>query len=125
MANIDPPRPGREEERSAVKSAHVTLLEALAKGPPAPGNLAVPVFAHGSLRVEVYAPRGADPQQPHDRDEIYVVARGDGVFFDGDERYSVQEGSFLFVAAGQPHRFEDFSPDFAVWVFFYGPAGGE
>jgi hypothetical protein len=23
------------------------------------------------------------------------------------------------------HRFEPFSPDFAVWVFFYGPEGGE
>jgi hypothetical protein len=31
----------------------------------------------------------------------------------------------LFVAAGQTHRFEDFSDDFAVWVFFYGPDGGE
>jgi hypothetical protein len=34
-------------------------------------------------------------------------------------------GSFLFVAAGQPHRFEEFSADFAVWVFFYGADGGE
>jgi len=23
------------------------------------------------------------------------------------------------------HRFEEFSNDFAVWVFFYGPEGGE
>ena len=23
------------------------------------------------------------------------------------------------------HRFEDFSDDFAVWVIFYGPEGGE
>jgi GNAT superfamily N-acetyltransferase len=35
----------------------------------------------------------------------------------------VQAGSFLFVAAGQVHRFEDFSQDFAVWVAFYGPKG--
>jgi Cupin domain len=107
------------------KAAHVTLLEALAKGPPPPGNLAIPVFAHGSLEVELYAPRGEDPQKPHDRDEIYVVARGTGTFFDGAERHQVREGSFLFVAAGQPHRFEDFSADLTVWVFFYGPSGGE
>jgi hypothetical protein len=31
----------------------------------------------------------------------------------------------VFVAAGQVHRFEDFSSDFAVWVAFYGPDGGE
>ena len=81
--------------------------------------------AHGSLAVELYTPRGTDPQRPHDRDEVYFVARGSGVFFDGTGRQAVEPGSFLFVAAGQPHRFEDFSPDFTVWVFFYGPSGGE
>lgn len=110
---------------SPVPSVHVSLAEALLKGPPPAGNLAVPIFAHGSLKVELYTPKGRDPQQPHDRDEVYLVARGSGVFFDGAYRHSVEAGSFLFVAAGQPHRFEDFSPDFAVWVFFYGPAGGE
>jgi len=94
-------------------------------GPPPPGNLAVPVFSHGSLQAELYTPVGRDPQQPHDRDEVYVVARGKGTFFDGSERRTVNQGSFIFVAAGQSHRFEDFSSDFAVWVFFYGPKGGE
>jgi hypothetical protein len=31
----------------------------------------------------------------------------------------------LFAAAGVAHRFENFTDDFAVWVFFYGPEGGE
>jgi hypothetical protein len=31
----------------------------------------------------------------------------------------------LFVGAGVEHRFEEFSDDLAVWVFFYGPEGGE
>lgn len=94
-------------------------------GPPPSGNLAVPIFGHGSLVVELYTPQDTDPQSPHERDEIYVVARGTGRFFDGRERRAVEPGTFLFVAAHQVHRFEDFSPDFAVWVFFYGPAGGE
>jgi hypothetical protein len=47
------------------------------------------------------------------------------MFFDATQRRRVEPGSFLFVAAGQIHRFEDFSDDFAVWVFFYGPKGGE
>jgi mannose-6-phosphate isomerase-like protein (cupin superfamily) len=97
----------------------------LRRGPPPEGNLAVPIFAHGSLDVELYTPKGRDPQQPHQRDEAYVVARGSGVFFNGEGRVPVAAGSFLFVAAGQLHRFEDFSDDFAVWVFFYGPIGGE
>jgi hypothetical protein len=33
--------------------------------------------------------------------------------------------SFLFVAAGEVHRFEDFSSDFAVRVIFFGAEGGE
>ncbi|HXU04467.1 MAG TPA: cupin domain-containing protein [Polyangia bacterium] len=101
------------------------LDEALRLGPPPAGNLAVPIFRHGSLEAEMYAPVGTDPQKPHDRDEVYVVARGSGRFFDGTERQEVQPGSFIFVPAGREHRFESFSPDFAVWVFFYGPVGGE
>jgi mannose-6-phosphate isomerase-like protein (cupin superfamily) len=107
------------------ETSHVTLLQALNMGPPPSGNLAVPIFAHGSLEVELYSPRDTDPQQPHDRDEVYVIARGTGRFFNGVSVTPVEAGTFLFVAAGQPHRFEDFSSDFAVWVFFYGPSGGE
>ncbi len=104
---------------------HVSLAEALSKGPPPPGNLAVPIFAHGSLVVELYAPVDHDPQKPHSRDEIYFVTRGHGLFFDGQEPLAVEAGSFLFVPAGAIHRFEDFSSDFTVWVAFYGPDGGE
>jgi mannose-6-phosphate isomerase-like protein (cupin superfamily) len=104
---------------------HVSLSEALRKGPPPPGNLAVPIFSHGSLAVELYTPVDRDPQKPHTRDEIYFVTRGSGLFFDGERRHSVEPGSFLFVPAGQVHRFENFSTDFTVWVAFYGPEGGE
>ncbi len=103
----------------------MNLAEAVALGPPPAGNLAVRVFAHGTLEAELYTPRGSDPQQPHRRDEVYVVARGSGLLFDGERRHKIEVGSFIFVAAKQPHRFEEFTPDFAVWVFFYGPEGGE
>jgi hypothetical protein len=42
-------------------------------------------------------------------------------FFNGVDRCPIENGSFVFVRAGQTPRFEDFSEDFAVWVFFYGP----
>ena len=103
----------------------MSLAEALAKGPPPAGNLAAPIFSHGSLAVELYTPVGHDPQKHHTRDEVYFVTRGKGLFFDGEERHAVEAGAFLFVAAGRIHRFEDFSDDFAVWVVFYGPEGGE
>ncbi len=122
MSHDDEPRDGGAR---ASLPHHVSLADALSKGPPPAGNLAVPIFKHGSLDVELYTPKNHDPQRPHDRDEIYVVARGTGTFFDGAARHVVEPGSFLFVGAGQAHRFEDFSSDFAVWVFFYGPLGGE
>ena len=103
----------------------MSLAEGLRKGPPPAGNLAVPVFSHGSLVVELYTPVGHDPQKPHTRDEVYFVARGKGLFFDGERHQPVEVGSFLFVPAGQLHRFEEFSSDFVVWVVFYGPEGGE
>ena len=37
----------------------------------------------------------------------------------------VETGEALFVPAGVEHRFEDFTDDFAAWVVFYGPEGGE
>src|SRR3954447_6823425 len=111
--------------KTTTRIVHVGLAEAMSKGPPPTGNLAVPILLHGSLVVEFYTPVGHDPQKPHTRDEVYFVARGKGFFFDGERRHSVEAGSFLFVPAGQVHRFEDFSSDLAVWVAFYGPEGGE
>jgi len=83
------------------------------------------VFQHGTLAVEVYQPNKVDLQQPHTRDEIYVVISGSGEFLNGEKRVSFLPGDFLFVAAGVPHRFENFTEDFATWVLFYGPEGGE
>ena len=111
--------------KTPMRITHVSLAEALAKGPPPSGNLAVPVFSHGTLVVELYTPVGLDPQKPHTGDEVYFVTRGKGLFFNGAQRYPVEAGAFLFVPAGQTHRFEDFSSDFVVWVAFYGPEGGE
>ena len=85
----------------------------------------VPMFRHGSLEVEFYKPHRADHQKPHSRDEIYVIVSGSGFFVNGSARQPFQAGEVLFVPAGVNHRFEDFSDDFATWVFFYGPEGGE
>ena len=105
--------------------AHIDLEEALAKGPPPPGNLAVPVFSHGSLVVEIYTPAGHDPQKPHTRDEVYVVVTGSGEFFNGGRTERFGSGDVLFVPAHVDHRFERFTDDLVVWVIFYGPEGGE
>ena len=83
------------------------------------------LFTHGTLSVEIYKPNQVDQQQPHERDEIYVVATGTGIFYLNGKRSPFQAGDFIFVPAYAEHRFEDFTEDFSTWVFFYGPKGGE
>ena len=107
------------------KTHQLSVEEALRQLEAQSGGRSVELFRHGTLIVKMYAPRGTDPQTPHAQDEIYVVASGSGLFYDGENRKPFAPGDFLFAAAGQPHRFEDFTDDFAVWVFFYGPDGGE
>jgi len=83
------------------------------------------LLEHGSLELGYYKPDRIDPQQPHSQDEIYIVQSGTGTFVLNNERQPFEPGEALFVPAGVAHRFEDFSDDFAAWVVFYGPQGGE
>ncbi len=92
---------------------------------PASGIRSVAAFSHGTLLTKLYAPRGADPQTPHTRDEVYVVVSGSGLFVRGERREGFGPGDLLFVPAGLVHRFEEFSDDLVLWVVFYGPEGGE
>ncbi|MBN8822085.1 MULTISPECIES: cupin domain-containing protein [unclassified Spirosoma] len=85
----------------------------------------VELFRHGSLVVEYYKPDRIDKQQPHERDEVYVITTGSGTFLYAGTSMSVKPGDLLFVPAGVEHRFENFTDDFATWVLFYGPIGGE
>jgi mannose-6-phosphate isomerase-like protein (cupin superfamily) len=103
----------------------VEVAEAMARLPGAGGERFAEVFRRGSLLVEIYAPRGTDPQRPHTRDEVYVVVAGRGEFVNGGERQRVAPGDLLFVPAGVVHCFENFTEDLTVWVIFYGPEGGE
>ena len=103
----------------------VAYEEAIKQVPTPEGKRFAPMFRHGSLEVELYAPRGSDPQSPHTRDEVYVVIQGNGQFFCDGRREPFRPGDFLFAPAGAVHRFEDFSEDLSVWVLFYGPEGGE
>lgn len=85
----------------------------------------VELFTHGSLVVEYYKPDQIDRQQPHERDEVYVITSGTGTFNRAGSAMAIKPGDLLFVPAGVDHRFENFTDDFATWVLFYGPIGGE
>ena len=105
--------------------AGVTFRDAFAALPEAGGERFVSVFRHGTLEVEIYAPRDFDTQQPHTRDEAYIAVHGHGEFVCGGQRIRFGPGDFLFAPAGAVHRFENFTDDLVVWVVFYGPDGGE
>jgi mannose-6-phosphate isomerase-like protein (cupin superfamily) len=83
------------------------------------------MLRHGSMQVEYFAPEKIDTQTPHRQDELYLVASGTAEFFRDDDSVKCKAGDVLFVPAGMEHRFKNFSADFATWVIFYGPDGGE
>jgi mannose-6-phosphate isomerase-like protein (cupin superfamily) len=74
----------------------------------------------GSLSLGRYAlPAGAaDPQAPHDEDEVYYVVSGRAMIRVADEAQPVAPGSIIFVGANVPHRFFDISEDLSLLVFF-------
>ncbi|MFN0145328.1 MAG: cupin domain-containing protein [Dehalococcoidia bacterium] len=82
-------------------------------------------FAHGSMRLVVFAPRGSDVQTPHGQDEVYIVVSGRGTLVIESEAFPFERGDALFVGAGKEHRFVDFSDDLVTWAIFWGPEGGE
>ncbi len=111
-------------ESRPLAPVHFPLAGARAT-PLQAGRLSALLLRHGSFELRYYAPPGVDPQTPHTQDEVYVVASGEGWFVRAGERVRFAAGDALFVAAGVEHRFEEFSDDFATWVVFYGPQGGE
>jgi mannose-6-phosphate isomerase-like protein (cupin superfamily) len=86
--------------------------------PPLPEYLVS--FNNGDCLIEYWAPRVEDTQLPHDRDEVYVLIAGHSDFVMGDEKRAVKAGDLIFVPAGVPHRFFNFSADLAMWIVFFG-----
>ena len=115
-----------------------SFADAVGQLPTPDGRRSMFIVDDPNLALKLYAPRGTDPQTPHARDEIYIIAQGTAEFTSGaapcgatacgaaapggdEHRVNVSPGDVLFAAAGVPHRFENFSDDFATWVMFYGP----
>jgi mannose-6-phosphate isomerase-like protein (cupin superfamily) len=63
----------------------------------------------------------ADLQTPHNEDEIYVVVSGTARFVASGEPVEVGPGTVLFVAAHEPHRFEEVNGPLRLVVVFAPP----
>ncbi len=110
---------------TVVRSQVFRLAQVQASIPGLAGERSTLVLKQGTCDVKLAMPVPPNEQAPHTQDEIYVVVGGRGVLMHDDRREPFENGDLLFVAAGVEHRFEDFSPDFAVWRVFYGVQGGE
>ncbi|MGH2558395.1 MAG: cupin domain-containing protein [Thermomicrobiales bacterium] len=77
--------------------------------------LRVPALSTG---LYILPAGGADPQQPHDEDEVYFVIGGRATInVDGEDR-PVQTGTTVYVAARVPHHFHSIEEDLTILVFF-------
>ena len=77
--------------------------------------LRVPAMSAGLYGLPVGA---ADPQRPHQQDEMYYVIRGRARFRADQQDQEVRAGSVLFVAAEVEHHFYDIVEELAVLVLF-------
>jgi mannose-6-phosphate isomerase-like protein (cupin superfamily) len=66
---------------------------------------------------------GADLQQPHTEDEIYVVVSGRAELETPTDRVAVGPSSVIYVPAGEPHRFVNLTEPLTVLVVFAPPEG--
>ena len=108
-----------------MNNKKVSLLEAIEQLKQESAKTFTVLMKHGTMSVEYFSPQKIDTQTPHKQDELYVIARGHGKLNRNAEIMECKAGDVLFVPAGMEHRFENFTDDFATWVIFYGPTGGE
>ncbi len=83
------------------------------------GVFDVEPFKKGNVTLVFFAPRGTDYQTFHEEDEFYFIVRGAGELVVENERFDCKIGDALFVEAGKPHHFENFTGDFATWAVFF------
>jgi mannose-6-phosphate isomerase-like protein (cupin superfamily) len=76
-------------------------------------------FPGMEIGVYVLVAPEPDRQQPHDRDEVYVVLEGRGMLEIEDDCVELNEGEAAFVPAGADHRFMGYE-GLSVLVIFAG-----
>src|SRR5688572_4335012 len=86
----------------------------------AAGRLYLEFIKLPSLSVGVYSllAGGADPQQPHNEDEVYYVISGSASIRVASEDRPVRAGSVVLVEKGVEHRFHSIAEDLTILVFF-------
>jgi mannose-6-phosphate isomerase-like protein (cupin superfamily) len=97
-----------------------SLEEARAEVQRRTGELYLEFLRRDSMSCGLYVLEAgaADPQEPHQEDEVYLVLGGRAWLRAGDRDDPVGPGSVAFVARSVPHRFHDITERLSVLVFF-------
>ncbi|MDX1940589.1 MAG: cupin domain-containing protein [Saprospiraceae bacterium] len=95
-------------------------IAALEQQRVASGRAYLPFLNRETLLAGLYVLQAGapDPQPVHDLDEVYYILGGKAQFLAGKDTVQVQEGSVLFVAAHETHRFFNIEEELKVLVFF-------
>lgn len=104
MGNVDPIRVRKVERRLSAGTGGYEIVH------ESPGL---------EIGVYVLVTPEPDKQQPHDRDEVYVVLAGRGTLQIAGDTVKVEEGDAAFVPAGVDHRFVGYE-GLSVLVIFSG-----
>ena len=102
-----------------MKHNYHISLDAAAKLLNRENNRFVEVMEEGGMTVEYYSPKLADEQQPHLKDELYIIASVSSGFYRNGEMIECNQGDVIFVPTHLEHRFVNFSDGFARRVIFY------
>lgn len=100
--------------------SHFHELEQLLRVQQASGRSYLEFLRVPAMSAGIYClPKGgADPQKPHQQDEMYYVVQGRSRMQVGAEHGEIAPGSVIFVEARVEHRFYDITEDLTVLVFF-------
>ena len=104
-------------EKLDVESRKLLSAQSTAKMATIYGEKGKPFTASEGTGVLLGLPDGQEGSLDKLIGAIHPLDR-DRILRDGAE-------FFTSLKPGVEHRFEDFSDDFAAWVVFYGPSGGE
>ena len=104
----------RDAETAGAGRRRATVAGAMELLPGPGGERFARVLEHGSMDVEVYAPRGSDPQEPHARDELYMVVEGTGEFVNGPDRHTFGPGDVASAAVSTHAQPAPMSPPSAA-----------
>ena len=105
---------------NSIKNTRFTVQETLKEITEDNKERYTAILENENIEIGLYAPVKDDLQSPHKKDEIYIVVKGEGIFFNDGKRVVFGPGDLFLVSAGTEHRFEKFSEDLVAWYIIHG-----